>query len=154
MATEIRDPKGRTWTVRRRWNPRPDRPILRHTLSRQTERWAPRDLFGAGAEAIPELLAGALFVVGFLLLGVFVYYVVVPLALLAIDLTIVVVVAVTAVVGRLLFKRPWIVEATDGLHTERWDVVGWRASGDHARLVAQQLRDGLPLPESGLASGP
>jgi hypothetical protein len=48
--------------------------------------------------------------------------------------------ALAGVVGRLLFRRPWIVDAMDpaGAHHE-WPVVGWRASGVARRFIADRL---------------
>jgi hypothetical protein len=44
------------------------------------------------------------------------------------------------VVGRVLFRRPWTVDAVDPVgarHT--WSVVGWRASGTARQLVADRI---------------
>ncbi len=57
------------------------------------------------------------------------WWVLLPLLLIAIDLMIVLVPLVVALVGRVLFRRPWTVEATAG-NGERVmaEVVGWRAA--------------------------
>jgi hypothetical protein len=155
MAKEVVAPDGRAWRVRRRWDPRdPDRTRLFDKTRRQL--WARRqqlqggDLLAGGAEGLGAVAEGGL--VGLLvLLALFAvllsWFVVVPLILAAVQVVVLVGLVVAAVVGRVLLRRPWIVEATDGWTTHRWEVVGWRASGDHARLVAEQLATGMPLPE-------
>jgi hypothetical protein len=74
--------------------------------------------------------------------------VIVPLLLAAAELVLLGIVVAGAALGRVLFRRPWIIEAVGPMdERHRWEIVGWRASGDHAAFVAQQLQDGLPLPE-------
>ena len=66
-----------------------------------------------------------------------------PLLLIAIDLVVVLVLLVLAVVGRVLFRRPWTVEATAG-NGERVavEVVGWRAALRRRDELAESLRRG------------
>ncbi|MEV0719329.1 hypothetical protein [Asanoa sp. NPDC050611] len=71
------------------------------------------------------------------------WWVLLPLLLVAIDLMIVLVLLVVTVVGRVLFRRPWTVEATAG-NGERViaEVVGWRAALRTRDEVAELLRRG------------
>lgn len=71
------------------------------------------------------------------------WWVLLPLLLIAIDLLIVVVLLVVAVVGRVLFRRPWTVEATAG-NGERVnaEVVGWRAALRRRDEIAESVRLG------------
>jgi hypothetical protein len=68
---------------------------------------------------------------------------VLPLLLVAIDLMIVLVLLVVTVVGRVLFRRPWTVEATAG-SGERViaEVMGWRAALRRRDEMAELLRRG------------
>lgn len=154
MADRVVTPEGDVWQVRRRWDPRRhDGPIFRRLRARTPERWKRGDLLDAGAEGAgcaADALEGVFVIAAIALLGVLVFYVIVPLLLIVIDLTVLVVVVGGAVLGRILFKRPWIVEATRcdrPMPVQRWEVVGWRASGDHVRHIREQLTNGMPLPE-------
>lgn len=71
------------------------------------------------------------------------WWVLLPLLLIAIDLMIVLVLLVVTVVGRVLFRRPWTVEATAG-NGERVvaEVVGWRAALRRRDEIAESLRLG------------
>jgi len=57
---------------------------------------------------------------------------------------------VTMLVGlgaRVLFRRPWVVEATGPDPLRRtWRIVGWRASGEKVDEIAGLLAHGHPLP--------
>jgi hypothetical protein len=49
--------------------------------------------------------------------------------------------------GRLLFRKPWTVRArADGVTRRRWQVVGFRNSGELRDEVAESLRTGRALP--------
>jgi hypothetical protein len=56
------------------------------------------------------------------------------------ELVVVVVLLVAGVVGRVVFRRPWIVDAVDpaGAH-HKWPVVGRRASGVARRFIADRV---------------
>ncbi len=76
-----------------------------------------------------------------------VVFVVLPLVLVVIDLVLVILLSVLGVIGRVVFRRPWLVEAasSDGrAHT--WPVVGWRASGQVIDDLVATLAHGNPLP--------
>jgi hypothetical protein len=101
---------------------------------------------GCAVEAVEGIAAFLVVAV----LGLLAFYVVLPLLLIVVDLTVLLVVVGGAVLGRVLFRRPWIVEARRCDQPEpvhRWEVVGWRASGDQVRYVREQLTHGMPLPE-------
>jgi hypothetical protein len=71
------------------------------------------------------------------------WWVLLPLLLIVIDLVIVLVLLVVTVAGRVLFRRPWTVEATAG-NGERViaEVVGWRAALRRRDEIAELLRRG------------
>lgn len=66
-----------------------------------------------------------------------------PLLLIIIDLVSVLILLALAIVGRVLFRRPWTVEATassgERITTE---VVGWRAALHRREEIAGLLRRG------------
>lgn len=56
------------------------------------------------------------------------------------ELLLVVLLALSGIVARVLFRRPWTVDAVDpdGGH-RHWHVVGWRSSGAARQLVADRI---------------
>ncbi|GGK35589.1 hypothetical protein GCM10010124_30380 [Pilimelia terevasa] len=71
------------------------------------------------------------------------WWVLLPLLLLLIDLVVVLVLLVLALAGRVLFRRPWTVEARSGGETFTAQVVGWRAALCRRDEIAESLRRGL-----------
>lgn len=150
MAEEVTDPDGRAWVVRRRWMPRLPGETLwarfRWRFRRVRRRTTQLD------EHIPDVPldigdgpGGILAAIALLLALVVLVLFVLPLFIALVEVAILVALALVAIGARILFRRPWTVEAAarDG-EVLSWQVVGWRASGDHARVVARQLRRGLP----------
>jgi purine-cytosine permease-like protein len=73
----------------------------------------------------------------------------IPALLALVDLVIVLLATLIGVLSRLLFRRPWTVEAlaTNGeRHQEQ--VVGWRASGEAVSALARRIEFGPPLAPS------
>ncbi len=164
MAEEVTDPDGRRWIVRRRWVPRLPGETLWGRFRRRFVRRATRirdwdgagDLAGSfadGGDGIAGCLIGIGIVVGVLLLLV----VVIPFLLAFVEVLVLVLLALLAVGARILFRRPWTVEAVaDDGELLTWRIVGLRASGEQARKVAWALRAGPPPPglERGRAPDP
>jgi hypothetical protein len=78
-----------------------------------------------------EVLAVIAFtLIGLILAAALFGWVLLPLLLLALDALVVVLLVVVAIVGRVVFRRPWRVEAVQAETGERVtaDVVGWRAA--------------------------
>ena len=84
-----------------------------------------------------ESIAVFLIVVAFVVFMVLVGF---PLLIALGELLILLVLALSGVVGRVLFRRPWTVDAMgpDGSH-HRWSVVGWRRSGAARQLIADRI---------------
>jgi hypothetical protein len=81
------------------------------------------------------------------------WWVILPLLLLVLDAVIVLILLVAAVVGRVLFRRPWTVEAlADGQDTVVVPVVGWRAALRRRDDMVDLLRQGQP-PEALIGRG-
>lgn len=94
--------------------------------------------------------------VALILFAVALVYVVVPLLVALVDLLILILVALLGALTRVLFRRPWTVEAraADGT-TQHWRVTGWRASHERCIEIAQRLQAGIePDPSPGAAPSP
>ena len=134
------DPQGRTWRVKRRW------------LSRSVS-WrgplGPRtgmdlvdgaDLVGEGAD-LP--IVGVVFlVVAVVLLVIGGIALLLPALVFAVELLLVLVLVGLGTAAKVLFRRPWTVEArVHGTNQGReWKVVGWRASGELVEQIAERVR--------------
>jgi hypothetical protein len=77
--------------------------------------------------------------------------IVAPLIGVVVDLVLVILLTALGVAGRLLFRRPWAVEAaSDTGERHRWQVVGWRASSELVADVVNALAHGHVLPAAGV----
>ncbi len=147
-----------TWHVRRRWAPR--------HLGSQTL-WARfRQRFGrvgrraadlgdvADPGCVGDLAEGMVIAVMVVVVVAFVALVGIPLLIALGELVILVVVAVAGLVGRVLFRRPWTVDAVSPSGDHRvWPVVGWRASGAARRFIAERIASsGHPPSDEELAA--
>lgn len=67
---------------------------------------------------------------------------VIPALVFAVELLLVVLAIGLGALVRVLFRRPWTVEArVAGTHEGReWKVVGWRASGELVATLAERIR--------------
>ncbi len=144
-AKTVVDPSGRTWKVRRRW-------VQRNASwrgpkdKRALDLLDGADLADAGAEL--PVLGVMMFAVAALLLAVLAVVFVIPALIFVIELALILLAVGLGVLGRVLFRRPWTVEArVDGTSQGgEWKVTGWRASGDLLSSVAQQLEATGHLP--------
>jgi hypothetical protein len=149
--TVVTDPHGRSWDVGIRWLPRRPRWLGWGTRSRR-ERWARErgdgsswlDDLALPLEFADDSLAGLVAVVALALLVFVIWFAVIPIAVLVLDVLFVVVLAVGGVAARLLFGRPWIVEAVSEGERVHWPVVGFGASRRAVRDAAEALAAGRP----------
>jgi hypothetical protein len=93
--------------------------------------------------------------VGALVFAVAAVLFVVPALIFLLELLLIVVVVALGLIGRLLLRRPWTIEAIEAGSGDRyeWKVVGWRASGELLRSVANQL-EATGLPTGGTKAHP
>lgn len=135
---------GGVWHVRRRWGPRH---IGSHTIwarflerSRRVRRRTTElgDVPDPGCapdlgEALLVFIVAVVAVVFLILIGI-------PFLIALGELLLIVVLALAGVVGRVLFRRPWTVDAVspDGSH-HTWSVVGWRASAAARQFIADRV---------------
>ena len=78
-----------------------------------------------------------------------------PFVVVVGELVVAVLLALLGIAGRMLFRRPWIVEAvSESGDRHRWRVVGWFRSREFVADVANALAHGNGVPSGGLAGGP
>jgi hypothetical protein len=144
----VTTPTDETWRVRRLWVPRMRGETLWSRVWRKIRPAGRRlgDVADAGDGCfidIEEVVIILVIIVAVVLLA----FVVVPLLLVLLDVLILLLLLVLGLAARVLFRRPWVVEATGaGPYRHTWRVVGWRASGEKVDDVANLLEHGYPLP--------
>jgi hypothetical protein len=97
------------------------------------------DLATQGGDGLGGIFAAIGLAIAIVVLLIFV----VPLLVALVEVLVLGLLAAIAIGARILFRRPWTVEAVadDGaLRTRR--IVGWRASGEHERRFADEIRLG------------
>jgi hypothetical protein len=136
---KVTAPDGRKWTLGRHWLPR-------------RKRFTKADVTDVGPDFPGIDGLDDLGIVGFIIAAVVAVIVVIFLALLlfnvfalALELLIVIVVALAGVIGRVVFRRPWIVVARNGDTQLQWPVVGYFNSRRHIQEIAGQLALGTQL---------
>jgi hypothetical protein len=138
----VTSPDGGRWRVRRRWLDRP-LPSLRERFRKNKEEREPEadsamDL-GAGFDLLSGTMTGVV-IVGAVLLVVLVLM---PLIGIALELIVLALLFGSSLVGRVVFRRPWTVEAVkvdDPQERVAFAVKGWRQSGQ----ALSELRTAIP----------
>ena len=140
----VTSPDGDQWRVKRRWMNRP-LPTLRGRWGRRDgERAVARGLDVVSFDFTDSIVAT---VAGFVLvvLIVFVFF---PLIGIAFELALVFLLLSSGIVGRVVLRRPWIVEAANLDHPEHstaFAVKGWRRSGEAIEALTRTIpATGLP----------
>lgn len=133
--------------VRRRWAPRLGRDTLWRRFRRRIRRTVSRagDVGDAGCIGdVGEGIVAALLLIAAALV---VLFVILPLVVAIVDLVVVLLVTGLGLAGRIVFRRPWAIDAfgPDRAHL-RWKVVGWRASRERATEIAELLAAGTTPP--------
>jgi hypothetical protein len=99
---------------------------------------------GGGLSLGDEILAIVVIFIALVLAAVVFWWVLLPLLLLVLDVVIVLILLAASIVARVLFRRPWTVEATSpGQERVACPVVGWRAALRQRDEMADSLRRGL-----------
>jgi hypothetical protein len=136
---KVRSPDGRKWTLGRHWLPR-------------RKRFKKADITDVGPD-LPGIDGfDDLGVIGLIIAIVVSVILVAFLALLlfnvfalALELLIVIFVAIAGVIGRVVFRRPWIVFARNGEKRVEYPVVGYFNSRRKLQDIASQLSLGAEL---------
>jgi hypothetical protein len=138
LGKSVTAPDGDVWLVRRRWLDRPMPDLRRRFRASRSE-----DLEDEVLGNLPFLdwLDGwpVIALTAALVLTVFVLL---PLLGVALELIAVISVLCSGVVGRLVFGRPWTVEAVrrdDRRRSVTFPVKGWGRAGEAARGLAQVI---------------
>lgn len=99
---------------------------------------------GGGLDLGDEIAAIAIILVVFVLGAALFWWVLLPLLLVMLDVVIVLILLAASILARVLFRRPWTVEATAPGHDRlTTHVVGWRAALRRRDEIADSLRHGL-----------
>lgn len=157
---KVTDPAGHRWAVRRQWAPRLEGRGFRARFRKRRNARRQRGNEGRWYDwidvpfDIPDSLTAALVIIGIVIVVVLLVLVGVPLLLAAVDLIVVVVLLVGGVLARVVFRRPWTVEAmSDEGRIECRQAVGWRASGELKRGWAVEIsRSGMRADRHGPAA--
>ena len=144
-------PDGTRWRVRRRWLDRP-LPDLRKRLNEYREENTGEGMLDGfwyiGTGDSPWV--GIAIAVGVILL----VFLVLPLIGIAIELILIVLLLGSGLVGRVVLRRPWTVEARNLDAPERtasYAVKGWQRSGRAATEIATAIE--LSAPPARIAEG-
>ena len=106
------------------------------------------------ADALPAVAAAALAIALVIAVLTFAWIVVFPVLFFLGDLFLVLLIAAGGVAVRVLFRRPWKIEARSvepPQETHTWGVVGVRASSEAVKTIAYALSRGTPAEEIRLA---
>jgi hypothetical protein len=146
----VQAPDGRRWVVRRRWAPRLGDETLWARAWRKYRGTIHRVFEHASGGCVDDLGEGIVaLLIGLVVLALLIF-VVFPLVVVVVDLVILVLITLVGLAARVVFRRPWTVQARgDDGTVHRWKVVGWRASRQHRDDIADQLAAGLtPAPDT------
>lgn len=154
-AVTVSDAEGRAWRVEVRWLPWAPRWRGPRPRGRQKEpgdtRWYDWLDFAEPLAWFDEGLAGFVTAIVLVMLLVMAVLFVLPAFILLVEFLIVVLVVAAAVVIRVLFRRPWIVDAfpVDNAAAHLvWKVVGTGRAKETVDIVAQQLASGIEVPQA------
>lgn len=146
----VTTPSGEVWQVRRVWAPGLRGERLWSRLRRRTKggRQGSSELGDLAESGCgPDLLDDLVIVVAIGAVVLFLAVFGLPLLFALLDVAVIALLTVLGIVARVLFRRPWVVEATGGDRLRRtWRVVGWRASREAVDDIADALAHGHPPP--------
>lgn len=143
-------PSGEVWRVRRLWAPRLKGERLWSRVRRRMRgaREATSDLAELpDSGCVGDLLNDLLIVAGIVVVILFLLLIGFPLLLALLDVVVIALLTGLGIVARVLFRRPWVVEATSRDSVRRtWRIAGWRASHEAVEHIADTLAHGHPPP--------
>jgi hypothetical protein len=135
---KVQDPHGRKWTLGRHWMPRRKR-------FKKADLDMPDFLTDIGGDDLGIFAAIFLAIAAFFL-TIFLALLLFNVVALAIELSIVIIVALVGLISRVIFRRPWIVFAKSGDQQLEYPVVGYLNSGQRIDELAEALSSGAQLP--------
>jgi hypothetical protein len=141
---KVTGPDGRRWKLGRKWFPR-----FKRIEKADISDFGP-DL--PGFDGLDDLgIVGAIFaVILAVIVAIFLALLLFNVIALAIELTILIVLTIVGLIGRILFRKPWLVFARTKDAVAHAEVVGWRASRQWLRDAETRIASGLePAPGDG-----
>jgi hypothetical protein len=150
-AKEVTAPNGTTWSVRRLWIPRIGSETLWGRFRRKFKRSADLATSGNGGclGDFGDGIAAAIFII---LAIILLLVIVLPALVAIIDVLILLLLAAGSLVARVVFRRPWKIEAKSSNGDRQiWRVVGWRASNRRCDEIASLLALGIAPPADSIA---
>lgn len=148
----VASPSGEVWRVRLQWLPRYEGRGLRVRLRQRRTRSQRRresdrsrwfDYFDL--PIVGDSLGAAVVSIAVIICVVLLVMFGLPLLLAAVDLALVLVVAGFGMLGRVAFRRPWIIESRNGSgECLESPVVGWRAARRERAEIANRILHGHP----------
>jgi hypothetical protein len=147
----VTTPAGDQWTVRRLWAPRFRGETLTGRAWRRIRRTGRRTGDGLDVASSPgcglDLVDELAIVIGAIVVVLFVAFVAVPLLVALVDLLLLMLLTGLGLVGRVAFRRPWVVEAVGPSDLRlTWRIVGWQTSAESVDFIADALAHGAPPP--------
>jgi|GEM_PF-1266514 len=143
----ITSPDGDRWQVRRRWLDRPV-PKIRKSLRTTNDELA----LEGGLEALSAGVGDSIpLAIGVSIAVALLIFFLLPLVGIALEIALLLMLLSSGIVGRVLLRRPWTIEAVNLDHPQRsaaFAVKGWKQSG---RAIDELSKT---IPVSGLPSGP
>ncbi|HEY6891750.1 MAG TPA: hypothetical protein VI300_28365 [Solirubrobacter sp.] len=136
---KVTAPDGRRWTLGRHWLPRRKR-LGRADMSDIGPDWL--DFPDADDLGIVGVIIA---VVVTIVLTIFIALLLFNVIAIAIELLIVIVVALAGIIGRVVFRRPWIVFARTKDVVHEWPVVGYLNGRRRIQEISSQLALGTQL---------
>jgi hypothetical protein len=145
MARKVVSADGTHWSVGRRWLRRRPRWRGKKRKKEKESGGGFDDLFVSDLLDLDvPVISGVLTAVAIVALVVLAVTFVFPAVILLIEVVLLALIAGVGLAARILFRRPWTVEAmntgTGELHV--WNVVGWRSSSGLVDRVADALTRG------------
>jgi hypothetical protein len=143
LRVKVTTPAG-VWHVRRRWAPRHlgSDTIWARFLRRSRKVRRRTSALGDAPDpgCAGDVAEGIVVLVVVIAVVLFLIFIGIPFLIALGELLLVVLLAVAGVVSRVVFRRPWTVDAVDpeGTH-HQWRVVGWRPSGTARRFIADHI---------------
>ncbi|MGD9795829.1 MAG: hypothetical protein AB7V43_20370 [Acidimicrobiia bacterium] len=144
---KVTDPRGTEWTIARRWLPRYEGRGLRERWRQHARRRSSRerssdsswwDLLNVGD--VGDSLSGFLIAIAVIIAALLLIFFGLPLLLALFDVVVVIVMAVVGVISRVVFRRPWSIDARSSTGERRSiEVVGLR----EGRRAIASLRDDI-----------
>jgi hypothetical protein len=149
----VTSPDGDRWRVKRRWTNRP-LPDVRRRFGNEDDEggWATQIGLEGFLSGLDESIVLSIAMAVLLVLFVLVLW---PLLGIAFELVLLFLLLSSGIVGRVLLRRPWVVEAVNLDHPERsttFGVKGWRRSGQAIKAMRSAIAAGQTPPDKGAGS--